>query len=887
MLDRDSSGFKRCASIALPAILGLAPSLHLAAEPLFPTPVFRVAGPGERRSLTCDIGAISDVNNDGHLDVVSTIFEQTSTANLSDVSILLGEGNGRFGPPLRFPVYFFPQTVTVADFNRDGAADLAVGGLALEVSLLLGQGDGSFPSASMLPVATGRVLSVVSGDFNGDGAPDVAAGNSRSSTVDLLVGAGDGTFAPHTGIPTGPHPYSVLVDDFNLDSIVDLASANYGAQFGEPASIGVALGLGDGTFSAPVLHLTGPEGGISPSHHPHLLKGGDYNNDGFPDLLARGLGSTSTTGRPLLLLLGRGDGSFDRGPEVPLRHSSTLIRYHANSFATGDLDGDGELDIVAAPHGVQLATGRGDGTFDPAVRLDLAWNSNSLAIQDVNEDQLPDLLVLGGSDDLLVYLNDGQGVPAPPPSVALGGPARGVTEGDFNNDARPDLAVVTVGPDGTQRQRAVSVFYGQEDRSFSPPILFTVADLMDLITTGDFNGDSRDDLVVWSSSALPESAQGGIRIYLSSESGFTPSFLSVVSVANPAEVVAADLNLDGVPDLGVLSHTADEISVHLGRGDGTFVDGSRIAVGTEVRSLIVARLDGDPFPDFALADGGARRIPILAGDGQGQFTPRPAISTEFEPVSVVPGHLDGDALMDLLVATRDDGDTGFAPSRTSVYLGDGDGSYRLHGIESFLPQFIADFNADGVLDVASGTASGHAIHLGRGDGTFLPETRFHNAGTNGRSLAADFDNDGRVDLASAGPSKLTLLYNQGPFPVHSVAIDIVPGSQSNPVNPASHGVTAVAILGAPDLAATDVIPGTIRLAGASVWTDPRLGRPKCRTTDVNDDGRPDLVCHVQSSEMSLTPDSLEAELTAEMPDGIRIRGRDAVRVIGPVSRRND
>jgi len=410
MVARTHAGFRRCAFIALPVMLGLSPHLVRAIEPLFPTPMYRVAGLGERRQITCDIGAISDVNSDGHLDVVSTIEELTNSERLYDVSILLGAGDGTFGSPRRYPVFYTPLTVSVSDFNRDGAPDLAVGGMALQVSLLLGHGDGSFPTESILPVANGRAISVATGDFNGDGTPDIAAGNSRSSSVDVLLGAGDGTFAPPTSTPTGPHPYSILVDDFNLDSIPDLVSANYGPQSGLPPSIGVALGRGDGSFSAPVIHLTAPGGNIVPSHFPNLLKGGDFNGDGLPDLLARGARGTFVE-HPLLLLLGRGDGSIVRGPEVPLRHGSNLVKYHANSFAAGDLDNDGALDIVAAGSDVQLATGKGDGTFESAVSLDVAWDVKSVAIRDVNDDHHADLIVLEGLEDLLVYLGDGDGAP--------------------------------------------------------------------------------------------------------------------------------------------------------------------------------------------------------------------------------------------------------------------------------------------------------------------------------------------------------------------------------------------------------------------------------------------------------------------------------------------
>jgi len=385
---------------------------------------------------------------------------------------------------------------------------------------------------------------------------------------------------------------------------------------------------------------------------------------------------------------------------------------------------------------------------------------------------------------------------------------------------------------------------------------------------------------------------GELRVFLSIGSGFSPTYLAVTSVATPAEVVTADANLDGALDLVVLNLTPRELSVHLGRGDGTFADGARIAVGPGIQSLVATRLDGDAFPDLAMADRDARLIPILAGDGKGQFTPRPAISLELEPVSVTSGDLDGDSSQDLLVTTRNDDDPESTLHRASVYLGGGDGSFQLSShwaldsTWSRVPS-ILDFDADGIVDVAYGSQGGHAIHLGRGDGTFRPEIRYHNAGTLGYSIASDLDLDGRVDLATAASleDRLTVLYNQGPFPVRTVGIDIVPGSRSNPVNPSSGGATPVAILGSPEVAAQEIILATIRLAGAPVRTNPQDGSPHCRIQDVNGDGAPDLLCHVSAAEMNLPADAVEAELEAELPGGVRIRGQDIVRVVGPAGRR--
>jgi hypothetical protein len=193
--------------------------------------------------------ATGDFDSDGKLDLV---VSEGNGGGGTTVGVLLGNGNGTFGPVAHYQVGLNPAYVVTADFNGDNKLDLAVVNNAGSVSILLGKGDGSFGLHQDLAVGS-FPIGEAAGDFNHDGKMDLAVVNTGSDSVSVLLGKGDGTFQTPVQYQTGIGPYGIIAADVNVDGNLDLVVTNpatSGGNPGEGATISVLLGKcdGDGTF---------------------------------------------------------------------------------------------------------------------------------------------------------------------------------------------------------------------------------------------------------------------------------------------------------------------------------------------------------------------------------------------------------------------------------------------------------------------------------------------------------------------------------------------------------------------------------------------------------------------------------------------------------------
>lgn len=284
--------------------------------------------------------AVGDFNGDGKIDIA---VANTGSGN---VSILLGNGDGTFQTATNYSAGNSPTDIAVRDFNGDGKLDLAVfqsgaNGGAVSVSILLGNGDGTFQAPKTLALTVSLAFIAVA-DFDGDKKSDLAV--CDSANLNIFIGNGDGTFQAAKTTPLSSGCLGLLTADFNTDSKTDLATIT--AAGNNPAGIQILLGKGDGTFSTGMLFNYA---GIK---LPVVAT--DLNHDGKVDLVLSTSQVSCQAGPPTVCQatvsitgsLGNGDGTFQNGQTIT--GASFPVPSGAPPVHTfvGDFNGDGKLDLA-------------------------------------------------------------------------------------------------------------------------------------------------------------------------------------------------------------------------------------------------------------------------------------------------------------------------------------------------------------------------------------------------------------------------------------------------------------------------------------------------------------------------------------------------------------
>ena len=374
----------------------------------------------------------------------------------------------------------FSQDVTLGDLNGDGVLDLVttggVGGSYATVRL--GSGDGSFNTATSYSTGVTSAFAVSLGDLNNDGILDlVTAGQFGSGGyAQVRMGRGDGSFGDLNAFLMENGDWgssnSISLGDVDGDGILDLVTAGY-SYSGSSYYVGYAtirLGKGNGSFGAARSFVTEDGAGNAKSNSVSLS---DLNGDGKLDLVTTGYAQISmqVTGFTTVRL-GNGNGTFS---------SATSYTTGSSKSALGDLNGDGNLDLVSVGGGAaggfaQVRLGMGNGSFGSATSFSAESNSsNDLSLTDLNGDGFLDLITNGNSVTngyATIRLGQGNGSFGSATSyLQESSRSLGVALGDLNADGILDL--VTAGRETSGNGRA-TVRLGAFQSGLAPILSFSL-----------------------------------------------------------------------------------------------------------------------------------------------------------------------------------------------------------------------------------------------------------------------------------------------------------------------------------------------------------------------------------------------------------------------------
>jgi len=659
------------------------------------------------------------------------------------------------------------------------------------------------PSKPILPVA-GCVLAVLTACLL---CTEAAAASSN----------GDFIVAGKINPPANFFPDRTLAGDVNGDNRVDFVSSGSLYDPANPGAFSPAIVSMLGNGDATVRGVT-----AIASHGQNVFALADLDGDGKQDLVCvfshRDPNVFHQDDTDVEISHGVGDGTF-----IPL-HTYTLMGGAFLPGATGDVNGDGTIDLVVSTrNGYQILLNDGSGAFHPGTTF-VADNFSGFTLEDVNRDGRSDLVIPAAGSKLRVALGLSSGGFSAATTYATSGDPRQAAVGDLNGDGNPDIAVGTSSGldiflgDGSGAFHAgthvrgspvnsvtlakldkngqldvivvnetqnlltsdilsrVSVFPGMGDGTFGAPRMYNAPYIQAagglILGTMDVNGDKAIDLVLTDLSLFKGDGYGSLRA------------APITRSPDAAGIVTGDFNGDGYADVAVANIPEctggqvceTSVSVFLNNGTNWFpaakvshsgISGAFVAVGM---GMAAGDLNGDGKLDLVLKGGDTRTLSVLLGNGDGTFkTPQVTDEPQDSSLDVQQADVNNDHKLDVML-------------QSGVLLGNGDGTFRVailypdYGFRGISKVAVADLNGDGKpdliasIDTATGANTGDiyglATLLGDGTGHFTKATEREICCFVTQIVAANMNGDKFPDVVVAYGSDL------GTFPLEGTGIAV-------------------------------------------------------------------------------------------------------------------
>jgi len=371
------------------------------------------------------------------------IFIGVMCAWMTGWSIHAQAQNLTYTPTPNNPVGRAPQAIATGDFNGDGRWDLAtVNGTSDDVSVLLGNGNGTFQSAVSFGV--GKIpLALIAEDMDRDGVLDLVLALSGSDQVVVLKGDGKGLFQKVTNQTAGKGTTFIASHDLNGDGWSDVVAINSG-RFGyyPPFNLSVLLNDGKGKLQEPVVYEQARGEGMFPTG----VFIGEFTGDETADLAVTwSQPSWSSANGLVSILTNSGEGTFT--PFKDMQPGLTL-----SAIQGADIDQNGLMDLAVTSlyaDTVGILLQQHPGEFQALAPIKVGFAPVGVAIQDINGDDKFDLVVVNrDSNSLSLFVGDGRGAFTSVGHFGVGATPAAVVVKDFDQDHLPDLATASTNIDG-------------------------------------------------------------------------------------------------------------------------------------------------------------------------------------------------------------------------------------------------------------------------------------------------------------------------------------------------------------------------------------------------------------------------------------------------------
>jgi len=529
--------------------------------------------------------ALRDVDGDGDLDLVAA-----GSSSSSSVNVFWGAGDGTFPTSLTLTAANTVTAIDVADVDGNTELDILAATTLNSVSIFAAAGNRLFNTSVEVSIGTSPTA-IIARDVNSDGFLDLLSSNAASNDVSVRLGHGSvSTFDPEIRFGAGDNVQDFRADDFDTNGTIDIVTANTSSN-----DASLLLGNGDGTFRWE------PRFGVG--LNPLAIAACDLNSDGFLDLAA-----ANSSSNDISILLGLGLGRFGAEQRIPVAEVPV-------SIACAEVTGDTDLDLVVANTSsseVSVLQGLGDGNFISKSRFTTGFGPDDLAVCDLNEDGRNDIVTANGNDFSILFGNGGGSFL---PQVFFPDNAFRIECVDINMDSHLDLVF-------TGFSSLLTVLLGNGDGTFQSALNSSAGvSAVQGLVVANLDEDADLDAAVVASFAWSPLRGLGV--------GTFGTFGSAIPTGNSGrDIIASDIDKDGVMDIAITNQGDDDVSIFIGNGNGTYQADQRFGVGEDPRQVVAADVDNDGDDDLIVVNSTSGSISVL-----------------FNTVFFSPDDFDGDGIM--------------------------------------------------------------------------------------------------------------------------------------------------------------------------------------------------------------------------------------------------